>query len=119
MTDKFVQKGAVIDYTAGSDISSGDVVEMQHCIGIALADIASGVVGAVAIEGVFVVPKVSAAVFVVGEKLIYDTSANAFDDSSASPASGDLTGAAVAVKAGANGETTCTVKLTPGNVARQ
>jgi len=118
MTKKYVQRGDVIDFTAGSAISSGDVVEMQHCLGVALADIANGEVGAVAIEGVFDLPKVSAAVFVAGEKLIYDTSANAFDDSSATPASGDLTGAAIAVNPGANGETTCRVKLTPGNVAR-
>lgn len=118
MTTKFVQVGNVIDYTAGSDISSGDVVELQHCLGVAITDIANGSTGAVAIEGVFTLPKVSAAVFAVGEKLIWDTSANAFDDSSATPASGDLTGAAIAVIAGANTETTCTVKLTPGNVTR-
>lgn len=114
----FVQNGAVIDYTAGADISAGAVVELQHCLGVAVADIANGETGAVAIEGVFTLPKVSGAVFVVGEKLIWDTSADAFDDSAATPATGDLTGAAIAVKAGANGETTCTVKLTPGNVTR-
>jgi predicted RecA/RadA family phage recombinase len=116
MTDKFVQRGDVIDYTnGGSAISSGDVVEMSGTLGVALTDIANGDTGAVAIEGVFTLPKVSAAVFAVGEKLIWDTSAGAFDDSSATPASGDITGAAVAIVAGANTETTCTVKLTPGN----
>lgn len=115
MTTKYIQEGEVIDYTAGADISAGDVVALKHCLGVALTDIANGSTGAVAIEGVFVVPKVSAAVFVVGEKLIWDTSAGAFDDSAATPASGDITGAVVAVKAGANTETTCTVKLTPGN----
>lgn len=118
MATNFVQDGKVIDYTAGADISSGDVVELQHCLGVALADIANGATGAVAIEGVFTLPKVSGAVFAVGEKLVWGTSAGAFDDSSATPATGDLTGAAIAVKAGANGETTCTVKLTPGNVTR-
>lgn len=114
----FVQNGAVIDYTAGADISAGAVVELQHCLGVAVTDIANGATGAVAIEGVFTLPKVSGAVFAVGEKLIWDTSVDAFDDSAAIPATGDLTGAAIAVKAGANGETTCTVKLTPGNVTR-
>jgi hypothetical protein len=56
-------------------------------------------------------------VFVKGEKLVFDVSAGAFDDSLASPASGDVTGGAVAWEAGANTETTCTVKLTPGNSA--
>ena len=74
----------------------------------------------VALEGVFSgVPKVSDAVFVQGEKLVFDVSANgalgAFDDSAATPASGDITGGAIAWVAGANLETTCTIKLTPGN----
>lgn len=116
MTTKQVQKGDVIDYTAGGAIAVGAVVELKHCLGVALkAAAASGDVIPVAVEGVFTVPKVSAAVFAVGEKLIWDTSAGAFDDSAATPATGDITGGAVAVVAGANAETTCVVKLTPGN----
>jgi predicted RecA/RadA family phage recombinase len=117
MTTKMVQKGDVLDWTnaTGSAKASGAVVELKHQIGVALTDIANGAVGAVAIEGCYTVPKVSAAVWVVGEKLIWDTSAGAFDDSAATPATGDITGAAVAMAAGANGETTAVVKLTPGN----
>ncbi len=119
MTVKFVQVGAVIDYTAGGAIAVGTLIVMSHTLGIAMkAAAASGDVIPVAIEGVFEgVPKVSAAVFAVGEKLVLDVSADpdAFDDSAMSPATGDITGAAIAVKAGANLETTCTIKLTPGN----
>ncbi len=115
MTTKLVQRGDVIDHVAGSNIASGAVVELKHALGVALTAIANGATGAVAIEGVFELPKVSAAVFVVGEKLVWDTSAGAFDDSAASPATGDITGAAIAVRAGQNAETTCLVKLTPGN----
>ena len=117
MTSKFVARGDVIDYSnAGAAIASGAVVELKHNLGVALADIAATTgLGAVAIEGVFELPKVSAAVFVQGEKLIWDTSAGAFDDSAALPAAGDITGAGIAMRAGANGETTCLVKLTPGN----
>lgn len=118
MTIKAQQDGKVITYSnTGSAITAGSVVVMSHMIGIALTDIAatSGT-GAVAVEGVFSgIPKVTAAVFAVGEKLIWDTSAGKFDDAAATPASGDITGAVVAWVAGANGETTCTVKLTPGN----
>jgi predicted RecA/RadA family phage recombinase len=117
MTTKFVQDGDVINYAnAGSAISAGAVVEIKHTLGVALTDIAatSGV-GAVAIEGCFTVPKVSGAVWVQGEKLVWDTSAGAFDDSAATPATGDITGAAIAMAAGANGETTAVVRLTPGN----
>lgn len=114
----FVQRGDVIDYTAGANIVSGAVVPLQHAIGIAVTDIADGDAGAVAIEGVVEVPKVSGAVFAVGEKLLWDASAGAFDDSAATPATGDIMGAVMAVKAGADGETTAIVKLTPGNATR-
>lgn len=120
MATNFVSDGNVINWTngTGSAVSSGDVVAMGHCIGIALVDIANGATGSVALEGVFIVPKVSAAVFTRGEKLIWDASASAFDDSAATPATGDITGGAVAWIAGANTETTCTVKLTPGNATK-
>ena len=118
MTTKYQQEGGVITYAnSGSAIAAGDVVVMGHTIGIALTDIAATTgSGAVAVEGVFSgVPKVTAAVFTQGEKLIWDVSAGKFDDSAATPATGDVTGAAIAWVAGANNETTCTIKLTPGN----
>lgn len=118
MTIKAQQDGKVITYSnTGSAITAGSVVVMSHMIGIALTDIAATTgTGAVAVEGVFSgIPKVTAAVFAVGEKLIWDTSAGKFDDAAATPASGDITGACVAWEAGANAETTCTIKLTPGN----
>jgi predicted RecA/RadA family phage recombinase len=120
MATNYVKAGNSVLYTnAGSAISAGDVVVMGHTIGVALVDIAASTgTGEVAIEGVFTVPKVSAAVFVVGEKLIWDASAGSFDDSAATPASGDITGGAVAMQAGANAETTCVVKLTPGNATK-
>jgi len=119
MATNYVQRGAKSAWTnaTGADVSSGDVVELTNIIGVAEGDIADGETGTVCIEGVFTLPKVSAAVFAVGEKLIWDTSGGAFDDSSATPATGDITGAGIAVAAGADGETTCTVKLTPGNTA--
>jgi len=123
MAKNYVQPGQVIDYTngSGSSITSGTVIKMGNILGVAVADIADGEQGSVAIEGVFTGPKVSAAVFAVGEKLIWDVSANtgagAFDDSSAIPATGDITGGAVAVVAGEDAQTTCTFKLTPGNTA--
>lgn len=118
MAVQFQQIGQTINYSnAGSAIAAGDIVVMGNLIGVAVVDIAATTgTGAVAVEGVFSgVPKVTAAVFVQGEKLIWDVSAGKFDDSAASPATGDITGGAVAWVAGANLETTCTIKLTPGN----
>ena len=119
MTTKYRAVGDSVAYTnsTGSAITANSVVAMSHTLGVAVTDIANGETGTVAIEGVFTVPKASAAVFAQGEKLIWDSSAGAFDDSSATPATGDITGGAIAAAAGANGETTCTVKLTPGNAA--
>jgi len=117
MANNFIQRGSVVTWTnsTGSDVAAGSVVKMVHTLGVALVDIPNGASGSVAIEGVFEAPKVSGAEFAVGEALIWDVSAGAFDDSAATPASGDVTGAAIAMRAGADGETTCVVKLTPGN----
>lgn len=116
MSTNQVQRGDIIDFVTAGAVTVGSVVKMSHTLGVALkAAAGSGETIPVAVEGVFTVPKVSAAVFAVGEKLIWDVSAGAFDDSAATPATGDVTGAAVAVVAGANTETTCVVKLTPGN----
>jgi predicted RecA/RadA family phage recombinase len=121
MATNYKQPGEVIQWTnaTGSAVAANAIVVIGHMLGVALEAIANGASGSVALEGIFSgVPKVSAAVFTVGEKLVYDVSAGAFDDSAATPATGDLTGAAVAWVAGANTETSCTIKLTPGNVTR-
>lgn len=115
--ENYVDNGTTINYTNGgaSAISSGAVIKMGHTLGVALTDIAVGAAGAVKVAGKVTVPKVAAAVFAVGEKLIWVASASAFDDSLAVAAAGDITGAAVAAAAGAAGQTTCTVILCPGN----
>ena len=101
---------------SGGNIVAGAVVKMRGTIGIALVDIANGAVGSVAVGGVISgVPKVPGAVFAQGEKLLWDVSASQFDDDLATPATGDVMGAVIAWVAGANAETTCTIKLTPGN----
>ncbi len=123
MAKNYVTDGKVIQWTngTGADVASGQVVKVGGgTLGVALQAIADGETGSTAIEGVFSgVPKVTAAVFAQGEKLLFDVSADsgvgAFDDSAATGASGDVMGGAVAWVAGANLETTCTIKLTPGN----
>lgn len=113
MTTNAVQPGNVIDYTAGSTIASGDVVVIGNIIGVALTDIANGSTGSVATRGVFTVPKVSAAVIAQGESLVWDVSAGKFDDNAASPATGDISGAAAcAWEAAGNGVTEMDVYLT-------
>lgn len=120
MAKNLVQEDGVKLWTngTGSAVSSGGVVVAGNMIGVALVDIANGATGSVDFTPGRVfsgIPKVTAAVFVVGEKLIWDTSAGKFDDSAATPATGDVTGAVVAWVAGTSSDTTCTIMLTPGN----
>lgn len=115
MAKNYVQEGNVINWTnsTGSAVASGAVVAIRQIIGVALVDIANGATGSVALEGVFIVPKVSAAVIAAGESLVWDVSAGQFDDNLATPATGDISGApAVAVEAAGNGVTTLKVRLT-------
>ncbi|MBS3821025.1 MAG: DUF2190 family protein [Phycisphaerae bacterium] len=56
-TATFVHDGKAIDYTPGADVSAGDVVVQNDLVGIAKLDIASGALGALAVTGVFDVPK--------------------------------------------------------------
>lgn len=120
MADNFIQPGKVVQYTnAGSAITAGSVVKMGNILGVALVDIANAATGSVQIDGVFDVPKVTGAVIAQGESLTWDVSAGKFDDNLATPATGDVTGAAaVAFEAAGNGVTTLAVKFTgvPGTV---
>jgi predicted RecA/RadA family phage recombinase len=123
MTTTYKQEGKVIQHTASANIAAGQVVKIGNLLGVALVDIANGATGSVALEGVFTAPKVSGAVIGKGESLTWDVSASsgagAFDDNAATPATGDVTGAAaVAWEAAGNGVTTMLVKFTgvPGTV---
>lgn len=119
MAENQVQTGNIIQYTAGADITSGSVVKMGQILGVALTDIANGATGSVAVSGVFTVPKVTAAVIAQGEALTWDVSAGKFDDNAATPATGDVTGAAaVAWEAAGSSATTLAVRFTgvPGTV---
>ena len=114
MSTNYVQEGNAINYTAGADISSGDVVVIGQQIGIAAVDIANGAIGSVSLGGVFTVAKVSAAVIAQGESVIWDSSASEFDDNAATPAAGDVSGCCVAMEAAGNGVTIINVKLNVG-----
>ena len=121
MTTSVQSTGAVIDYTAGSAISSGDVIVMGSSsltdgvtVGIALTDIANGDVGAVAIGGVHTMTKVSAAAITQGDVVNWDLSLLAVEDSLSAAASGDVEGFGVAVESKAATTTTVAVLLLPG-----
>ncbi len=53
----YIQQGTRIKHTAGADISSGAVVKIGNRIGVAVADIANGDDGILAVNGVFELTK--------------------------------------------------------------
>lgn len=115
MSTNQVSDGKVINHTAGSNLSSGDVVVIGRIMGVALEDITSGEVGPVAIEGVFDLAKVDAAVIAEGEAVIWDSSASKFDDAAATPATGDVSVCCIAMEAlGATTSANIKVKLNVG-----
>ena len=72
MTTKFVQPGEVIDYTAGYNIASGQVVLMGARIGVALKAIANGETGPMQVTGVFNIAKLSTDNMAQGALLYWD-----------------------------------------------
>lgn len=112
--------GSVIPFTngTGDDIAVGSIVVLANTIGVALVDIAKAAVGTVQIGGVARdIAKVTGTAWAQGEILVWDKSAAKFNGSGATPASGDVTGGAIAWLSAASGDTTGVIKLTPGNTA--
>ncbi|MHC8493428.1 capsid cement protein [Thalassospira sp. SM2505] len=112
----FVQHGATMHWTngTGSDVSSGDVVVVGNQVFIAITDIADGSSGDLSSEGVYTVPKTAGAAITQGDAAIYDVSAGAFVPSSATPATGDVSGAVTCWVAAASGDTSVAVKINTG-----
>ena len=73
MTKKFIQPGDVIDYTAGSALTSGTVVVIGKRIGVLLSDLASGETGPAQVTGVFEVTKLTTDDVAQGALLYWDT----------------------------------------------
>ncbi|MGA1846773.1 DUF2190 family protein [Deferribacter abyssi] len=72
MAKNKVQSGDIINFTPSADVKSGDVIKMNDRFGIAMTDIAAGKVGAVAVVGVWEVPKATGEAWVVGQQLYWD-----------------------------------------------
>jgi predicted RecA/RadA family phage recombinase len=72
----FVQEGAAIDYTPGADVTAGDVIVQGDLIAVARFDIKSGVLGALAVTGVFDFAKATNVAYTVGTILYWDDTNN-------------------------------------------
>jgi predicted RecA/RadA family phage recombinase len=72
----FIQEGAAIDYTPGADVTAGDVIVQGDLVGVARFDIKSGVLGALAVTGVFDFAKATNVAYTVGTILYWDDTNN-------------------------------------------
>lgn len=70
----FVQEGNTLDYTnaISADITSGKMFLLVDTVAVACTDIADGKTGAIALEGIFTIPKATSLAIVVGDKLYWD-----------------------------------------------
>ena len=57
----YVQDGKYLDFTAAADVDSGELVQVGSLHGVAVTDVANGAKGALAMEGVFTLPKLTGA----------------------------------------------------------
>ena len=76
-TAKFIHDGNSIDYTPGSNVAAGDVVPQGDLVGIAKRDIVANALGALAVTGVFDVPKATGAgsAIAAGAKVYWNATA--------------------------------------------
>lgn len=74
MNAKYVQTGDAVDYTPAADVKAGDVVVLNDLTGIAKLDIKADKLGALAVTGVFDVPKATGAgsAIAAGAKVWWD-----------------------------------------------
>ncbi len=97
-----------IDYTPAADVAAGDVVVQGDLVGVAKLDIAANTLGALAVDGVFDVPKASGGgtAIAAGAKVYWDaTNKQATATADANKYMGKT------VKAAADADTTVRVRL--------
>lgn len=70
----FVRKAGYVIYTAGSDISAGDVVDIGDQYGIAVTDISNGDDGVVKLDGIWDLTLQTGETITVGDRLYWDSS---------------------------------------------
>lgn len=115
MATNIVNSGDQFVWTngTGSAVSSGDIVAHDGVLYVATVDIANTATGVIATNVAVNAPMTDGAAIAAGDTVTWDVSAGTFDDHDATPATGDITGAAArAVEAGDDTNDTVRVKLT-------
>lgn len=106
MSKKYIQPGEVMDYVAGANISSGQVVVVGARIGVAINDIANGATGSLQVTGVHEIAKLSSDNVAQGAMLYWD---NTNSRLTATASGNTLAGYAFA--AAGSGATTIRIKI--------
>ena len=86
MIATLVQKGDTVDFIPADDVAAGDVVVVGDLVGIAQNNVAAGETGAMAVTGVYELPKESAAgsAIAAGAKAYWDETAKLVTKTAAS-----------------------------------
>ena len=106
----FVHDGNAIDYTPGADVAAGDVVVQGELVGIAKTAIAASVLGALAVSGVFDLPKATgASTAITAGALVYWDAGNSQATTDDATGANKLLGKTVA--AASDDDTTVRVRL--------
>ncbi len=109
-TGQFIHDGDSIDYTPGADVAAGDVVVQGELVGIAKLDIAADALGALAVKGVFDLPKATGGgtAIAVGSLVYWDAGASVATTNAAAGANKLL---GKTVKAAVDADATVRVRL--------
>ena len=73
---KRISAGTHIPHTPGSALTAGDVVVQTNLVGVAEVDIAANELAALAVTGVFQLPKETGVAFSVGDLIYWDDTNN-------------------------------------------
>jgi len=112
------QNGRRITADPGATVSAGDAVVIGTLLCVALVDGVSGTEMEFAVDEVYRLPKVDAAVIAQGDPVDFDSSGPGIDDSAMTPASGDLSDCGIAWEGkGATTGETILVKLNAAGLA--
>jgi len=86
MIATLVQKGDVVDFVAAADVAAGDVVVVGDLVGIAQSNVLAGETGAMAVTGVYNLPKETStgSAIAAGAKAYWDETAKLVTKTAAS-----------------------------------
>lgn len=103
----FIHDGDAVDYTPAADTAAGEVVVQETLVGVAKTPIIAGVLGAIAVRGVFDVAKDAATEFIAGQTVFWDEATKKAVDT------GTIVFGKAVADAG-NGPTSVRTLITPG-----